>query len=133
MKLVLSAGGIVINAKGEVLMVSNRSKSWGFPKGKIHVGEGALEAAKREIQEETGIKELHLIRELGAYTRPSNDADYGMCDKTIIMFLFTTKDDDIIALDPNVPDAKWIDIDKVLNTITHKEDADFFRKLHIEP
>ena len=54
MKHTQSAGGVVLNKKGEVLVVSQRGTSWSLPKGHIDKGEDALGAAKREIYEESG-------------------------------------------------------------------------------
>ena len=44
-----SAGGVVMNSKGEVLVVSQGGTSWSLPKGHVEVGEDSLKAAKREI------------------------------------------------------------------------------------
>ena len=54
-----AAGGVVKNDKGEVLMIFRRD-SWDLPKGKIDDGESPEEAAVREIQEETGLKDVKL-------------------------------------------------------------------------
>ena len=54
-----SAGAILYkktnNAFLFLLVYSRRNGEWGFPKGHIEKGETELEAAKREILEETGI------------------------------------------------------------------------------
>jgi len=50
-------------------MVLALSDRWTFPKGKAESGEGLQAAARREIEEETGIHELRFIRELGSYER----------------------------------------------------------------
>src|SRR4051794_29324422 len=64
-----SAGGVVTNANGEVLVVNQRGTSWSLPKGHIEEGEEALEAARREIYEESGLTDLALIKPLGTYRR----------------------------------------------------------------
>ena len=52
-----SAGGVVAK-KGKVLLVKVRNlegkKVWTFPKGHLEKGESELEAALREVEEETG-------------------------------------------------------------------------------
>lgn len=58
-----AAGGIVINKEGEVLMIFRRDK-WDFPKGKIEKGESPALAALREVSEETGIRDLSIIKQL---------------------------------------------------------------------
>ncbi len=58
-KLLEAAGGYVENAAGELLLIFRRG-SWDLPKGKIDAGESPAEAALREVQEETGLRELTL-------------------------------------------------------------------------
>ena len=127
-----SAGGIVLNARGEVAMVRNGPGLpwWGFPKGHIDEGEEHLEAAKREIAEETGIRELSIARELGSYGRYKGKAGGGddMSEyKTIHMFLFTTEQEDIAPIDPGKPEAKWVPKSEVEKLLTHPVDAEFYR------
>jgi 8-oxo-dGTP diphosphatase len=61
MKREFSAGGIVFNSEGQVLLVKagslrDESKShWKFPKGHLDGEESTEEAAIREVKEETGI------------------------------------------------------------------------------
>lgn len=129
-----SAGGIVLNAKGEVAMVRNGPGLpwWGFPKGHVDPGEKILEAAMREIEEETGIEELTLVRALGSYERykgkPGGGDDTSEL-KTIHMFLFTTTQESIAPLDPGNPEAKWVSKDDVAQLLTHPLDAAFYRSV----
>lgn len=59
-KIVEAAGGIVKNNEGNLLFI-HRLGRWDFPKGKIEIGESLQEAALREVEEETSLKELQLI------------------------------------------------------------------------
>jgi mutator protein MutT len=52
-----AAGGIVENEKGEILFIFRRGK-WDLPKGKLDDGETIEECAVREVEEETGIKNI---------------------------------------------------------------------------
>ena len=58
-KIIEAAGGVVYNAKKEVLLIF-RLDSWDLPKGKIDSGETREEAAVREVQEETGLQTIQL-------------------------------------------------------------------------
>lgn len=58
-KVVEAAGGVVKNQNGELLFI-HRIGKWDLPKGKIEQGESLEQAALREIEEETGLKELIL-------------------------------------------------------------------------
>jgi 8-oxo-dGTP pyrophosphatase MutT (NUDIX family) len=51
---IVAAGGIVENGKKEVLSIFRRG-FWDLPKGKVEKGEKIIDAAQREVLEETGI------------------------------------------------------------------------------
>lgn len=59
-KIVEAAGGIVKNNEDNLLFI-HRLGRWDLPKGKIEIGESLQEAALREVEEETSLKELQLI------------------------------------------------------------------------
>ncbi|MGA9211591.1 NUDIX hydrolase, partial [Kaistella sp.] len=58
-KVIEAAGGVVSNQKEEILFIRRLNK-WDLAKGKIEKGESLEQAALREIEEETGLKELIL-------------------------------------------------------------------------
>jgi 8-oxo-dGTP pyrophosphatase MutT (NUDIX family) len=58
-RLIEAAGGVVKNAQNECLFIFRRN-SWDLPKGKIDEGESKEAAAVREVEEETGIKNIAL-------------------------------------------------------------------------
>mgnify|MGYP000385444521 CR=1 FL=1 len=73
---ILSAGVVVVRAeKGEWRFLLLRAyQYWDFPKGRTEAGETPLEAACREVQEETGIDDLQFhwgkdYTETGPYAR----------------------------------------------------------------
>jgi ADP-ribose pyrophosphatase YjhB (NUDIX family) len=61
--IIEGAGGLVKNNKDEVLMIFRNGK-WDIPKGKIEKGEKKDVAALREVEEECGINQLNIIKEL---------------------------------------------------------------------
>jgi 8-oxo-dGTP pyrophosphatase MutT (NUDIX family) len=58
-KIQEAAGGYVLNAEQKLLVFLRRG-SWDMPKGKIDSGETPEEAAVREVNEETGLKNIEL-------------------------------------------------------------------------
>ena len=57
----LGAGGVVFNAKREVLLLRDRMGFWVSPKGHPEPGESLEEAAVREVWEETGVRAEVLL------------------------------------------------------------------------
>ena len=56
---IIAAGGLVTNKHNELLMIFRRAK-WDLPKGKLDEGESIEACAVREVEEETGIKNISL-------------------------------------------------------------------------
>jgi len=59
MHKIIAAGGIVTNTEGNILMIFRRRK-WDLPKGKLDKGETIAQCAVREVEEETGLKDILL-------------------------------------------------------------------------
>lgn len=127
-----SAGGVVLRPDGKMLLVFQHSNSWSFPKGKVNSGESQLEAARREIGEETGVTDLLLIKELGSYERYSIAKDgvsevkeWGLRRRTLFLFTTTQTDTKPLLQDGEITDQRWVTIDEALNLLTHPKDKAF--------
>lgn len=127
MKLTYSAGGIVINQHGQVLLINEGGDFWGLPRGRIDPGEDTLAAARREIWEESGLTHLTYIRKLGHYQRhPYNDGNPDTRElKTITLFLFTTTEP---LADKNEEDNEtiWASPEQAADLLTEPHDKQFF-------
>jgi len=124
-----SAGGVVLNTNGEVLVVSQHGTSWSLPKGHIEEGEDAMTAARRETEEESGVSSLEYIKDLGSYQRYKISRDGGEDQselKTIIIFLFRTNQTELKPIDPENPEARWVKKEEVVNLLTHPKDKEFW-------
>ena len=60
---VIAGGGKAYNAKGDILFIYRNNK-WDLPKGKAEKKESIEETALREVEEETGVKDLQIIKPL---------------------------------------------------------------------
>lgn len=60
-KRIIAAGGLVFNEQEELLMIFRRGY-WDLPKGKLDKGETIEQCAVREVEEETGIRNITVIR-----------------------------------------------------------------------
>lgn len=129
----ITAGGVVLNAKGKVLVVSQRGDSWSLPKGHVDPGEEMLEAARREIKEESGISDLVLVKELGTYERykigKGGTGEDTSELKRITIYLFATTEETLKPEDPYNPEAKWVKKEEAAALLTHPKDREFFKSV----
>ena len=91
-----------------------KNEKWDLPKGKIETNESPEITAIREISEETGVKNLKLIKPLSKtyYIYPLGEQQVL---KEVTWFLFQSDKDE--ALQPqteeNIDDVKWVKTDKI--------------------
>jgi ADP-ribose pyrophosphatase YjhB (NUDIX family) len=60
---VIAGGGKVYNDNGDILFIYRNNK-WDLPKGKIDGKESIEAAALREVEEETGVNDLEIVKPL---------------------------------------------------------------------
>jgi 8-oxo-dGTP pyrophosphatase MutT (NUDIX family) len=122
-----SAGGVVVRdgPDGEaqvVVIVPTRrapdgTRVLGLPKGHIDPGESALQAAEREVREETGLV-TELVRELGEvrywYRREGRTIA-----KTVDFYLFAYVSGDTADHDDEVEEARWIGLEEAQTALSH--------------
>ena len=131
-------GIVVLNKENKVFLakrIDNPKNFWQMPQGGIDKGEDNLKAALRELEEETSIKSVKLIKEIDGFTTyylPENllgiiwKGKYkGQRQKWFLM-RYLGKDNDInIKTDnPEFSDWKWIDLNEITEVV-----VDF--KLHV--
>jgi 8-oxo-dGTP diphosphatase len=131
------AGGLVWNRKLGIAVVNQNHNSWSLPKGHVEAGEDLISAAKREIEEETGIprEALTLIGRIIQYERTrikrhENDSDEM---RHMTFFLFTTTHEKLTPHDPENPEARWVSPRDVPDLLTHHTDKEQLRCLIIKP
>ena len=131
-------GIIVLNKKNKIFVarrIDNPKKFWQMPQGGIDEGEDYLSAAYRELEEETSITKVELIKELDGFTTyelPDNllgiiwKGKYrGQKQKWFIMkFTGEDKEINIQTQKPEFLEWKWIDLETLTKVV-----VDF--KLHV--
>jgi len=63
-KVVEAAGGKVLNSSSKEVLFIYRFGKWDLPKGKLEAGESVKDSALREVEEECGLSNLKIDREL---------------------------------------------------------------------
>jgi len=127
MPLRLGVGIVLLNDNNEVFVgkrIDNPKDFWQMPQGGVDKNENFLDAAKRELKEETGIKNVKLIKEIEgwfAYDLPKNllgkiwKGKYrGQKQKWFIMkFLGNNNEININTKKPEFLKWKWINSSKL--------------------
>jgi ADP-ribose pyrophosphatase YjhB (NUDIX family) len=128
-----SAGGVIIGPRGSIVVTNQDGVVWSLPKGRLESGEDAKTASLREITEETGLTKLKFIKDLGTYSRfkiaKDGHGEEKSIKKTITLFLYKTEQEELKPLDPAHPEAKWVEPDKVAETLTNPKDAAYFKSI----
>ena len=118
----LGAGGVVLNASGEVLLLRYTRGGWTFPKGHIEPGEQDEEAAVREVLEETGIRARILVALPS--TRYINNRGV---PREIHWFLMRTEEARV-GLEPIFDEGGFYSPDEALDLLSYPEDQELLRE-----
>jgi len=122
-----SAGGVVVRGDQVVVIVPTRraadgSRVLALPKGHVDPGETPIEAAEREVREETGIV-AEPVRELGE-TRYWYRRDGRTIGKTVAFFLFSFVGGDIADHDDEVEEVRWIGLRAAQKKLSHEAERE---------
>ena len=141
----LGVGIVLLNQKNEVFVgkrIDNPKNAWQMPQGGVDQNENFLQAAKRELAEETGIKSVRLIKELDGwfkYDLPKYllgklwKGQYrGQKQKWLVMkFLGKSDEINVKTKNPEFFDWKWIELSKLPNVAVHFK-VDIYKKIKEE-
>ena len=126
-------GVVVLNKKNQVFVgkrKDNPKKHWQMPQGGVDQGETYLDAMKRELSEETSIKNIEILKEVNGWTEYELP-DYllgkiwkGKCRGQkqkwfIVRFLGTDKEINLKTNHPEFIDWKWIETQDLPSVIVH--------------
>ena len=124
-------GIVVLNKDNKVFVakrIDNPKNFWQMPQGGVDKGENFLSAAYRELEEETSIKSVKLIKEIDkitTYLLPKNllgviwKGKYkGQKQKWFLMrFLGSDNEININTNKPEFLEWKWIDLDMITEVV----------------
>jgi 8-oxo-dGTP pyrophosphatase MutT (NUDIX family) len=106
--IIQAGGGLVVNEKGEVLFMFRRGK-WDLPKGKLDPGETLEACAVREVEEETGIGRLILLKFLLVTEHLYEEKGLNILKETHWYLMKATSDQKLIPQkEEDILELKWI-------------------------
>ena len=123
---VWAAGGVVVRDGPdgpEVLLVHRPAQDdWSLPKGKLDPGETLKKAARREVEEETGLRcsldeKLGLVRYFDARNR----------DKAVVYWLMTPRGGAFVA-NGEVDEVEWLPLEEAAGRCTYDHDSKLLRR-----
>tara|TARA_B100000513_G_scaffold176204_1_gene93054 strand:+ start:127 stop:603 length:477 start_codon:yes stop_codon:yes gene_type:complete len=124
-------GIVVLNKENKVFVakrIDNPKNFWQMPQGGVDDGEDYLSAAFRELEEETSVKNVKLIKEIEgttSYELPDNllgiiwKGKYKGQKQKWFLMRYIGKDEDINinTKKPEFLEWKWIDISRITEVV----------------
>ena len=135
-------GVVLLNEENKVFVakrIDNPKNFWQMPQGGVDSGEDFLSAAYRELEEETSIKNVELIKELdGTITYELPDRLLGIIWKGkyrgqkqkwfLMRHLGNDNDINIKTSHPEFLEWKWIDLEMITEVVVDFK-LDVYKKL----
>jgi bis(5'-nucleosidyl)-tetraphosphatase len=128
-----SAGFILFRSEptapgGRVFLLLDYGRHWDYAKGHVEKGESDLDAAIRELREETGIVDPRVINgfshEIIYYFRSSK---HGLIKKRVIFFLGETDVAEVVLSHEHVG-AIFLDYESAMKRLSYSTARDVLRK-----
>jgi 8-oxo-dGTP pyrophosphatase MutT (NUDIX family) len=125
-----SAGGVIFRRASEGvlwLVIRDSYRNWGFPKGHVEEGESEVDAARREVGEETGLADL-------IHCAPALDIDWffrfrgKLIHKTCAFFVFESPDGEASPQEEEgISACRWLPFDEALRALSYANARDVLR------
>lgn len=129
MKNERSAGAILFIKEKEpiYLLLQSEAKHWDFPKGNIEKGESDKDTVKREIEEETGIKDIDINPNFKEIIHYYFKFKGELINKTVIFYLAKTQTKQVKISFEHIG-FEWLPYDKAFEKLTYKNAKEILKK-----
>jgi 8-oxo-dGTP pyrophosphatase MutT (NUDIX family) len=125
-----SAGGVVVRNREVIVIVPKRRGSQGdevlgLPKGHLDGDESELEAAVREVREETGVV-AEPVEKLGeiSYTYERRGQPI---DKRVVFYLLQYRSGEL-AHDHEIEQVHWMPLDEAARSLTYEGEREMVQR-----
>jgi 8-oxo-dGTP pyrophosphatase MutT (NUDIX family) len=119
---VVSAGVIIFfesDQQRQYLLLHYVAGHWDFPKGKLEPSETYIEAALRELHEETGLNGIIIDGFQESFVYKFNQyPDGALAEKTVHFFIGRVEHKQVILSDEHL-DHKWLSYTEAMNLLTY--------------
>ena len=127
-----SAGGVVFNAAGDVIVIvptrraADGSRVLALPKGHPDGTESPAQAALREVREEAGV-EAEVVESLGEVRYWYHRGGRRIA-KAVEFFLLRYVSGDVADHDHEVEHARWMSAEEAADTLTYDGEREMVRR-----
>lgn len=135
-----SAGAIIFRMENNVphyLLLHYPSGHWEFAKGHIEKGESFEETVRREVFEETGIRDLKIIPGFKQYAKYFFRKNYHLKGEAkkkapwvfkLVMFMLAETKEQEVKISKEHKGFLWLPFDKAVKRITYKNAKELLKK-----
>tara|TARA_Y100000310_G_scaffold94955_1_gene92793 strand:- start:27876 stop:28310 length:435 start_codon:yes stop_codon:yes gene_type:complete len=124
-----SAGAIVFikEKKPIYLLLHYEEGHWDFPKGHIEAGESDTDTIKREVKEETGIKDVEIIRDFKEKMQYYFKFNNELINKTVVFYLAKTETKKVKLSFEHIG-STWLPYKEAIEKLTFKNAKEILKK-----
>jgi bis(5'-nucleosidyl)-tetraphosphatase len=118
---------------------SDAGGHWDFPKGKIEKGEKEEETVKREVKEETGIKDVKIVEGFKEWIKYFYRNTYGLNEDEkkkvpwtfkIVNFYLAETETEEVKISFEHTGYKWLPYKRAFEQLTYKNAKEVLKKAH---
>ena len=127
------------------LLIRHQAGHWAFPKGHAEPGESALLTAKRELEEETGIRNYEVLeqpsfveyysfvqKETASFVKHYSFAKEGeVIEKTVTYFVAFVKSREVVLQAEEVQNSAWVSFEEAVKLITFDGNRQILREVKV--
>jgi len=107
--------------KSKFLLIQHHAGHWGFPKGKADDGETALQAARREFEEETGVRAYDVLALTRIETHYLIKKKKGPRRKRVTYFVAVAHKKKVKPQEEEIRDFAWLEYEEALARLTFEQ------------
>jgi bis(5'-nucleosidyl)-tetraphosphatase len=102
---------------------------WDLPKGHVEIGESEKDTVQREVQEETGLRDIEFVDGFREKVHYWFQWEGEKISKTVVFFLAETKQDAIVISEEHLG-FQWLPYEKALDQLTYENARGILKKAH---